>query len=294
MIRLTLLLATVLALAGCTRPFHHSALAAHVHYTIGKPYEAGGQWHYPRVFNRYDRTGLSAVIPSGPARLTADGEAYRASGLMAQSTVLPLPSIVRITNLDTGRSLTVRVNDRGPMQPGRIIAVTPRVARLLGMPSNGLAEVRVRLLAGRSSTLQASLGVGPHLTAAPVSSVAAAALPPPPGATGTAGTFIATAAHPATRQRNAGAAAHLSGMVRVGPSSPGPLYVEIPGFGSSADAMNLHSRLYGMPGEVVPQSAGGRTLYALRLGPYDSVPTADAALRALLDRGIAGPGIVVR
>ncbi|HQT59568.1 MAG TPA: RlpA-like double-psi beta-barrel domain-containing protein [Acidiphilium sp.] len=294
MTRLGLKLAALLALTGCTRPLHHPAPGQHARFTIGKPYDAGGQWHYPRVFGRYDRTGLSTVIPSGPARLTADGEVYRAGSLTAQSPVLPLPSIVRVTNLDNGRSLTVRVNDRGPMQAGRIIAVTPHVARRLGMPANGLAEVRVRLLAGRSSALQDRLGAGPHLSAAPVSSVAAAALPPPPGATGTAGTAISTAAHPVMQHRHSGAAAHLSGNVRIGRPSPGPLYVEIPGFGSSADAMNLQARLSGMPGSVVPQSSGGRTLYSLRLGPYDSVPAADAALRSLLDRGIAGPGIVVR
>ncbi|EGO96950.1 RlpA-like double-psi beta-barrel domain-containing protein, partial [Acidiphilium sp. PM] len=116
MIRATLPLAAALALAGCGLLHHRPPPAQHVRYTVGKPYNAGGQWHYPRVFGHYDRTGLSTLIAPGPARLTADGEAYRADSLTVQSPVLPLPSIVRITNLDTGRSLAVRVNDRGPMQ----------------------------------------------------------------------------------------------------------------------------------------------------------------------------------
>ncbi|MBU6355602.1 MAG: SPOR domain-containing protein [Rhodospirillales bacterium] len=295
MIRATLPLAAALALAGCGLLHHRPPPAQHVRYTVGKPYNAGGQWHYPRVFGHYDRTGLSTLIAPGPARLTADGEAYRADSLTVQSPVLPLPSIVRITNLDTGRSLAVRVNDRGPMQAGRIVAVTPRVARLLGMPADGVAEVRVQLLAGRSAALQGSLGAGPHLTAAPVGAVAAAALPPPPGAGGSAGAVSGTirpaTAHPAGVP---GAVERLSGVVRTAPPSPGPLYVEIPGFGSTTDAMNLRARLAGMPGAILPQSAGGRTLYALRLGPYASVPAADAALRSLLDRGVAGAEIVVR
>ena len=65
-------------------------------------------------------------------QITVDNETYDPNALAAASPVLPLPSIVTITNLVNGRSMDVRVNDRGPAIPGRVIAVTPRVASLLG------------------------------------------------------------------------------------------------------------------------------------------------------------------
>ncbi|HEX7389741.1 MAG TPA: RlpA-like double-psi beta-barrel domain-containing protein [Acidiphilium sp.] len=278
------------ALAGCTR----EQPATSAHYVVGAPYEAGGQWHYPRVFGSYDRTGLASVISSGHAATTTDGETFREGGLMAQSPVLPLPSLVRITNLQNGRSLTVRVNDRGPEMPGRLVAVTRHVAGLLGFPDGGVAEVRVELLADRSSALQSSLGAGLHMTAAPVASVLATALPPPPGTAGSAGpssvTFQATKATPATGTF----AGPLSGVVHQGTPEPGPLYVQIGGFGSGNDAREQLYRLGGMPGTVVPQPGLSETLYAVRLGPYDSVEAADAALAQVLRRGVPSPEIVVR
>lgn len=291
-----LLAATMLSLAGCGLLHRGSGpVPTGARYVVGHPYEAGGKWHYPRTFGSYDRTGLSTLIAAGHPRATADGETYDPNGLMAQNPVLPLPSLVQITDLDTGRRLTVRVNDRGPDVAGRIIAVTPRVARLLGMNADGVAEVRVKLLAGRSGALQAELGAGPHLTDAPVGSVAASALPPPPGASGSAGPLGgATRNPPATPAAAPAAAGHLSGIVHAAPPSPGLLYVEIGGFGAMSDAARLRARLADLPGTIVPEAGDGRTLYAVRLGPYRTVSAADSGLHQLLRRGIADPEIVVR
>lgn len=281
-----------LVLAGCVQhPKRPGPAPTGARYMIGNPYAAGGQWHYPRAFGTYDRTGLATVIPHGHAAATTDGEAFHQTGLMAQSPVLPLPSLVRITNLVNGRSLTVRVNDRGPAMPGRIIAVTRKVARLLGFPAGGVVEVRVHLRPRRSSALQMALGAGPHLIAAPVVPVEASALPPPPGAAGSAG--VASPARSVTTAPSAAPALALSGVVRQGTPDPGPLYVEMGGFGSDGDAQALLFRLAGMSGEVAPHSRAGRTRYAVRLGPYRSVAAADAALRQVLQRGVPDPEIVV-
>ena len=101
-----------------------------VAFTIGNPYQAGGEWRYPRNFNNYDVTGLGTIIPDGGPPYTADHELYDPTGLMAQSPVLQLPAIVTVTNLVNGYSVDVRVNDRGPDSPGRVLAVTPHVARI--------------------------------------------------------------------------------------------------------------------------------------------------------------------
>lgn len=289
------LLAALLALSGCGLLHHRTGpTPTGAHFLIGQPYKAGGEWHYPRSFGAYDLTGLSTLIAPNHPRATTDGEAYDPDGLMAQSPVLPLPSLVRLTNLDTGRSLTIRVNDRGPDTSGRIIAVTPRVARLLGMPADGVAEVRVRLLANRSAALQGGLGAGPHLKAAPVSAVSATALAPPPGAQGISGRVGGVTRPVSAQSRASAASTRLSGTVHQAPPSPGRLYVEIGGFGAGSDAARLRARLADLPGTVVPQQAQGRTLYAVRLGPYRSVSVADSALHEVLRRGVPDPEITVR
>ncbi len=276
------------ALAGCmAKPPPPGPVA----YTVGQPYQAGGEWRYPREFTSYDVTGLAVVIKEHHGAYTADNEPYDPDGLAAASPVLPLPSIVTVTNLVNGYSLRVRVNERGPDLPGRVLAVTPRVARLLGFPPGGVVEVEVRLDTAASSALQSTLGAGPRLAAAPVAGVTAQTLPPP----GQGG-----AASPAQQLLPAGAAAtgmasaRLDGQVTVLPPAPGPLWVQVAGFGQEADAARLMARLYGLPARVVPLSGGDRLLWAVNIGPYRSVAAADQALRRVLDMGIAGPEIVVR
>ncbi|MCW8308278.1 SPOR domain-containing protein [Acidiphilium sp. PA] len=288
-------LLAALALTGCVhKRIRTGPPPTGAHYLIGNPYQADGEWHYPRAVDTYDRTGLATVIPPGHDAATADGEAYDPEGLMAQSPILPLPSLVRVTNLVNGRTLTVRVNDRGPATAGRILAVSRKVASLLAFPPTGVVEVRVTLLAGRSAALQAALGAGPHLTAAPVAGVQSAALPPPPGAAGSAGPITPAAHTPVARlTRTAAATASPSGVVHTVPPDPGPLYVEIAGFGTGSDAQQTLDRLAGLPGSVVPQSREGRTLYAVELGPYHSVASADAALHQVLARGVPDPEITV-
>jgi rare lipoprotein A len=279
-------------LAGCMA--HQPPLPpSHPTYTIGQPFQAGNEWHYPREYQSYDETGLAMVIPSGQPPLTADQEAYDPNALAAQSPVLQLPCLVRITDLVNGRTLTVRVNGRGPNQAGRIIGVTPKIAQMLDFPTQGVVEVRVELLAARSSALDISLGAGPQLTAAPVGAVQATALPPPPGAAGSANSVAPDqAALGSTAAANDAGA--LSGIVRQGIIAPGPLYVEVTGFGSAYDARRIGARLAGMPTNIAPVFGGSRTLYALEIGPYHSVQDADQALQAVLARGVTNPEIIVR
>ncbi len=295
--RRLIILLLPLALAGCGLFAHQRGgpPPGAVHAVLGAPYQADGLWHYPRDFSHYRRTGLAVVIPPGHGAATLDGEAFHQDGLSAQSQVLKLPSLVRVTNLANGRSLTVRVNDRGPAQPGRVLAVTRKVAALLGIHANGVAEVRVRLLAVRSAALRASLaqGHGAPAHAVPVGDVQASSLAPPPGAAGQAGPVQG-----AVTATNAGhlpnVATGLSGIVRQGQPDPGPLYVEIPGFGSVDGAAGIRARLGAMAGAIVPQTKGGQTLFAIMLGPYGSVAAADAALQATSAQGVADPEITVR
>ncbi len=280
------------ALGGCAHQLAGPPPTGAI-FTVGDAYQSQGEWLYPRVFNSYDMTGLS-VLELGQNQATADGEAYDPDAIAAASPVLQLPSIVTITNLVNGYTMDVRVNDRGPDDPGRIIAVTPKVATLLGFPEDGVVEVEVRLKVQQTAALDAELGQGPKLTAAPVAGITAQSLGPPgEGPPGSSGGAVQNLT-PSDGSAAAADPGALSGTVTTVPPSPGPLYVQVPGFGRPSDAESTLNQLYGMNAFVVPAFGGDRTLYNVRVGPYHTVADADAALQALLQRGISDPEIIVR
>ncbi|MBC7520921.1 MAG: septal ring lytic transglycosylase RlpA family protein [Sandarakinorhabdus sp.] len=114
---------------------------------IGKPYQVFGVWYYPADDRNYDQHGIASWYGPGFHALdTANGERYDQDGLTAAHKTLPMPSYVEVENLDNGRKLTVRINDRGPFVDGRIIDLSRKSAQLLGVDRAGTAHVRVRRL----------------------------------------------------------------------------------------------------------------------------------------------------
>jgi len=112
-----------------------------------KPYEVGGVWYTPRAEPGYDRQGLASWYGQQfHHRMTADGEAFDMDVASAAHKTLPLPCIVEVTNLDNGRRIRVRVNDRGPFVGGRIIDMSRQGAKDLGFYDRGTARVRVRYI----------------------------------------------------------------------------------------------------------------------------------------------------
>jgi rare lipoprotein A len=284
------ILALTAALASCAKPPPPVAPGP-VTFTIGNSYQTGGEWRYPRDYNEYDVTGLSTVIDTSKApTFTADNEVYDPNALAAASPVLQLPCVVTITNLVTGQSLDVRVNDRGPDMPGRVIAVTPRVAQLLSLPSDGTVEVEVKINQQLSMQLAGALGDGPKLTAAPVDSITAQSLAAPgAGANGTAQQI-----GPAATAADTSAEVKLPGTLTAGYPAPGPLYVQIPGFGSEDGAFRAMAQVPELEARVVPQPESDRQYWAVNIGPYHSVGDADMALQQVLKDGITDPEIIVR
>ena len=106
----------VLLAAAC-----HRGVPPNPHYVLGQPWQAGGVWFYPRENYQAVETGLAVIYPSDHPDLTADGEAFDQTALAAAHQTLQLPSIARLTDLETGRQVLVRINDRGPATPHRIL-----------------------------------------------------------------------------------------------------------------------------------------------------------------------------
>lgn len=116
-------------------------------YKVGKPYQVNGVWYVPREQPNYDQRGVASWYGDQfHLKATANGETFDMNNVSAAHTTLPLPSMVEVTNLDNGRTLVVRVNDRGPFANNRIIDLSREAARQLGYDRAGLANVRVRYL----------------------------------------------------------------------------------------------------------------------------------------------------
>lgn len=111
----------------------------------GKPYQVRGKWYVPKEDKSYDKKGLASWYGSAfHGRLTANGEVYDQYHLSAAHPTFPLPSYARVTNLENGDSVIVRVNDRGPYHPGRIIDLSNKAAEMLEVQNKGTVKVRVQ------------------------------------------------------------------------------------------------------------------------------------------------------
>ncbi|MGI9402469.1 MAG: septal ring lytic transglycosylase RlpA family protein, partial [Rhizobiaceae bacterium] len=113
-------------------------------YQVGKPYKIRGKWYTPKEDPTYVASGKASWYgPNFHGRMTANGEIYDQYALSAAHPTMPLPSYARVTNVENGRSVIVRVNDRGPFSKSRIIDLSSRAADLLEYKKQGIASVKV-------------------------------------------------------------------------------------------------------------------------------------------------------
>ena len=114
-------------------------------YKVGAPYQVGGQMWVPREQPHYDQVGLASWYGKNfHGAPTANGELYDAHALTGAHKTLPMPSYAIVTNLENGRKILIRINDRGPFKPGRIVDLSDRAAQELGFRHKGLVKVRVK------------------------------------------------------------------------------------------------------------------------------------------------------
>jgi rare lipoprotein A len=130
--------ACLMTLAGCGGP------TPQPHFKVGQPYKINGTWYHPQFVTHYEATGVASWYGEDyHGGYTANGEVYDMEALPAAHPTLPLPSLVQVTNLANGRTLVLRVNDRGPFVDDRLIDLSQAAARALGFERQGLAQVQV-------------------------------------------------------------------------------------------------------------------------------------------------------
>jgi rare lipoprotein A len=130
------------------------------HYKVGTPYKIADQWYYPKRESNYVEEGVASWYgPGFHGRRTANGDLYDQKAFTAAHRTLPLPSMVQITNMANGKSVTAMVNDRGPFSKRRIIDVSERVAEAIGIKRQGTGQVRVQFLPAQTKELLRKLAL---------------------------------------------------------------------------------------------------------------------------------------
>ncbi len=129
-------------------------------YKVGNPYQIEDTVYYPQEYEYNEEVGKASWYGDEfHGRSTANGERYNLGALTAAHQTLPLPSMVRVTNLDNGKNVVVRVNDRGPFAKSRIIDVSEAAADKLGFKGRGTATVKVELLEKETNELHKTLNI---------------------------------------------------------------------------------------------------------------------------------------
>lgn len=316
---------TVIFLAGCaeTQFLIHSAKRVSRtvdsnekpggYYKVGNPYQIDGIWYHPAEDYEYDETGIASWYGAKfHGRKTANGEDYDMNALTAAHRTLPMPSFVRVTNLENGRSLVLKVNDRGPFAKGRIIDISRRGAQLLGFQQQGTARVRVQILADQSRAVAARMQnrdqlarVGSPITVdkLPKATVSAETLPVPSGAKESSSIVQATAtsapspipqAQEVALQEDLIANADQEprlGQERVEPTS---IFVQAGAYGLFENANKVRASLSPLGNVFLDRVLiNGRDLFRVRVGPISDVSTADTVLAQVVNTGYPDARIIV-
>lgn len=294
------LLAVVLALAvsGCarTQPAPPTGSAASGgYYKVGKPYQIKGIWYSPAEDYSYDETGIGSWYgPGFHQERTANGERFDQEDMTAAHKTLPMPCLVRVTNLESGRSIVVRINDRGPFKPGRIIDMSRRGAELLGFQGKGIAKVRVQILAEESRAIAAAARAGQPTGGIQVAAGAAApsAAPRRPVEVQAVSPPVETANLPGATQEGRFLPAPV---VQQQPVTGGrQIFIQAGAFTVRDNADRLRTRLTGIgQTRIVAVRLGQAQFYRVRIGPIDSVERADIVLARVTESGLNGAHIIV-
>lgn len=316
-------LALILALSACAsqspsmRP-SQPGTAAKPHYKVGEPYEIKGEWYYPKEDFSYDETGIASWYGSDFHNgVTANGEIFNKDELTAAHKTLPLPSLARVTNLDNGKSIVVRVNDRGPFSGARIIDMSQRSAQLLGFEKEGTAKVRVQVLADESKAIADAMrryGTDRNIVMASASDrqeamqnvvaaspYAAESRPRPYSQTGILPSGVETKdlepvrTTPAIHQELL-ATRPVAEVVQV-PVNPANnrLFVQAGAFTVLENAQRLQKKLAqnGHSASLSDVIINGTIFHRVRIGPVSTVAQADSLLHRIRGNGIDSARTVV-
>ncbi|WP_206201960.1 septal ring lytic transglycosylase RlpA family protein [Terasakiella sp. SH-1] len=273
------------------------------HYKVGNPYQIQGVWYYPAEDYDYVETGISSWYgPKFHGKPTANGEVFDMNLVSAAHRTLPMPSLIRVTNLENGRSLVVRLNDRGPFAHGRILDMSRRGAQLLGFEKQGTARVRVELLKEQSLALKNSLVNQVAGNNAPIKSggmqkpmVSAQNLSVPNGAQAAPPAPTQTVLAPQQSSwANPQQVQQADTSIRTYAVTPTRMYIQAGAFSRYENANRVKAALSSVGDVEVSQVlVNGRDFFRVRVGPLQNVNKADQLLNEVINAGYPSAKIIV-
>ena len=272
-------------------------------YKVGRPYQIEGQWYYPAEDLGYAEIGTASWYgPSFHGKRTANGEIFDQNAMTAAHRTLPMPSAVRVTNLENGRSVVLRINDRGPFARNRIIDVSQHAARLLDFEQKGTARVKVEILHRESLQLKV---VALNSEAAKGDQVAVVASPRIPVATRQLYGANGQAAVPGepdspapqmitVTRRPRLQPPELPTNVTVVPVTPAGIYVQVGAFTDFRNALQMRDRVYKFgPAQINHREKDGAAIYRVRLGPLSTIAVAETVLDRVITSGVAEARLII-
>ena len=252
-------------------------------YKVEKPYKINDVWYFPAENYQYSQQGLASwYMPANGTATTANGEQYIPSAVSARHKTLPLPSIVRITNLENGKSVIARVNDRGPMVNNRLIDVSQKGAELLEFPQTGTVQVKVEVLPAESQAVKDELvnagrvwGGENGMNQSDLSLV-------PPMPVPQTRTQEVVYQRPVQQQT---VAVQQPAQRRVAAAGNG-IYVRLGAFGNATNAAKAERAANSVAGAATESTMrNGQTLTIVKAGPFASRSEANAAVTKLRRMG---------
>ncbi|BAT19606.1 septal ring lytic transglycosylase RlpA family protein [Asaia bogorensis] len=279
------LLGATIGLAGCHH--HETPRQAAPHYMVGSAWQGSDSWFYPAEHFDLNETGLAIIATAPKGGVTADGEIWSPDAMTGAHQTLQLPSVVTVRNLANGRMVRIRLNDRGPSSAARVLAVTPRVATLLGMDTTP-TPVEIVQDEAMSRQIAESNPNAPKLeiSAAPREAITAQSLDD--GTTQTLG-----------MKQNDREAGRQTLYVPDMPQTVMQGQAQMPYYRVILGSFSGHAaaaRVAAQCGADISQTAGvaGSLPWTVALGPFTAVSEADRALAQARQCGGTGAHIVAR
>ena len=253
-------------------------------YKIGKKYNVGGKYYYPKKDLYYNKTGIASWYgPKFHGKLTANGEIYNQYALTAAHKTLPLPSAVKVTNLKNNKSIVLRINDRGPFVNDRIIDLSSKAADILDLKREGTGLVRVQILKEKSLYLEklAKQGSFPEINDLKETELPNITIP----------SKVAVKIKDTKNQKIVTKKINYN-LKNL--NKEYKIYIKLASFSSKKNAEIMKKKVsYIDKVKIYKIYKMNRTLYQVKAGPFLSVEKVDQLHSLLLQKGMQGAKIII-
>tara|TARA_X000001036_G_scaffold115495_1_gene108717 strand:+ start:1402 stop:2361 length:960 start_codon:yes stop_codon:yes gene_type:complete len=266
-------------------PKEKENIAAKPIYKIGNKYNVKGKFYFPKKNLSYNKTGIASWYgPKFHGKLTANGEIYNQYALTAAHKTLPLPSAVKVTNLQNNKSIVLRINDRGPFVNDRIIDLSSKAADILDLKRNGTGLVRVMILKEKSILLEklAKKGSFPEIIDLPKAEVPKVNTPK-----------ITNVKIDGTKKRYKSIKKTIKYDLN-NLKKEYKIYIKLASFSSAQNAKIMKEKVsYLEKVKIYKKLKMNKTIYQVKAGPFTIVEKVDELHSLLLQKGMQGAKIII-